>query len=157
MSLAMRSTPSSPRAVARVMLVLGAALVAASCMHYPSPGQRLQKSVMTYNHAIRWQQWKAAAQFIPPAKREDFVTQKEAQQDNFRVTDLEIRDVDHDEQADPPTAKVVVDFTWHRYPSLTLQHTRVRQTWKFIADAWLLESQEEVIVEEEPTTAEQMF
>jgi len=144
--------------VRRLVLVVAAALVGATaCMHYPSAAQKLQKSVLTYNHCIRWQQWKSAAQFVPSGKREDFISQKEAQEDTFRVTDMEIRDVDHDDAADPPTARVVVDFTWHRYPSLTVQHTRVRQSWKLLADTWILESQEELVPEEEPETAEQMF
>lgn len=152
-----RRPPLSAHRIVLAAALLAFALAGGGCGHYPSPAQRLQKSVMTYNHAIRWQQWKSAVLFVPPAKRDDFLLQKEAQQESFRVTDMEIRDVDHDDQADPPTAKVIVDFTWHRYPSLTLQRTRVRQTWKLLGDAWLLEGQEEVEVEEEPTTAEQMF
>jgi hypothetical protein len=149
-----RAARRAARAVLLALLVLGAAT---ACMHYPSAAQKLQKSVMTYNHCIRWQQWKSAAQFIPAAKRDDFLAQKEAQQATFRVTEMEIRDVDHNDAAEPPTAKVVVDFTWHRYPSLTMQHTRVRQTWKLLNDAWILEGQEEIVAEEEPQTADQMF
>jgi hypothetical protein len=147
---------AAPRLVA-VSLALAAALAIPSCMQYPGAAEKLQKSVTLYNQAIRWQQWKTAASFIPAAKRQDFIAQKEATQDTLQVTEMEIRDVEHDDTVDPPVAKILVEFTWHRYPSLRVQQTRVRQTWKYLGDAWILDGQEEVVVEEKPTTAEQMF
>lgn len=140
-----------------IALALVATAALGACTHYRTPGDRLRMSVMDYNNSIRWQYWKAAAKYVPPDKREDFVTRKEAQQDTFRVTEYEVRDVDHDDSVDPPEARVLVDFTWHRYPSLTVQHTRVRQTWKMLVDDWTLLDQEEVEIEAPPTTAKEMF
>lgn len=124
-----------------ILLVL-VALTAAACGFYEPPDTRLRKCVMLYNDGIRWGQWKQAAAFLPPDKREDFIERKEAQQDTTRVTEFEIRDVRYDSSND--TATVLVEYAWHRYPSLVVARGRVRQHWAFRANEWLMDSQEEV-------------
>lgn len=129
--------------------------VLVGCPHYRSPGDRLRMAVMEYNDGIRWQRWKEAARFLPPDKRDEFLERKEAEAGSFRVTEFEVHDVRHEQQDD--AADVIVEFTWHRYPSLTVHRTRVRQHWVFRRSEWILLSQEEVKPPEPSDDPEDMF
>lgn len=130
-------------------------LLPAACTHYEGPGDKLRRAVTDYNEGIRWQYWKLAAAHIRPEERAEFLARKEGQGSRMHVTDFEVRDVTHDSEKDE--AFVIVDFTWHRYPSLTIHRTRVRQKWDYGSGQWFLDSQEEVKAEEEELTPDKMF
>jgi len=132
-----------------------AVLTAVGCGYYRSPADRLRMSVGDYNDAVRWHYWKVAAQYIPPERRAEFIERREAEGDNMRITEYEIRSVSHDEARQE--AHVIVEFTWHRYPSLSLRHTRMRQTWSFATGDWRMMAQEEVHVEDSERRPEDMF
>ncbi len=140
---------------APILFALVAVFLLPACAHFHSPKKRLHRAVLEYNDGIRWQRWKTAAQYVPPEKREEFLSRKEAQGDALHVTEFEVRDVEHG--ADGHSADVVIDFQWHRYPSLTVTKTRVRQHWDLKDGAWFLEKQEKVKAPAPPTKADEMF
>lgn len=112
---------------------------------------------MDYNNAMRWRNWEAAARYVPEDRRDDFMARKDGQGDRMRVTDFEVRDVRHDSRA--KRAFVIVEFAWHRYPSLTMERTRLRQEWDFLGgrSGWVLRDQTEIEIEEESDDPTQMF
>lgn len=140
----------------RILLaLLVTSTLATACGYYRSPADKLRESVLRYNDAVRWRHWKAAAAFVPAQRRDEFISRKEAEAETFRITDFEVRDVRQEDEGD--TALVLIEFAWHRYPSLQVHRTRMRQTWSYETGAWLLEKQEEVIVEEGELRPEDMF
>ena len=147
-----------PTPLRLLTMFLGATLLVpllVGCPHVRSRKDQLRFAVMEYNDGIRWQRWKAAAAYLPADKREDFLSRKEAEAESLRVTEFEIRDVDRDDAEQ--TADVLIVFTWHRYPSLTMHSTRVHQQWAYLGGRWVLLSQEEAKEIEPSTTPSEMF
>lgn len=113
------------------------------CGGYKSPGEKLQESVLRYNDAMRWRRFEVASEYLPTAKREDFMDRQREQADRIRILEYDIDDV---HQTVPnEKAEVVVKVKWLVSPSNIVQTIRVRQNWDYTAEKqWQLESAEEV-------------
>ncbi len=114
-----------------------------------------QPAISAYHDGLRWKEFHRAARMIPTADRREFITQREANQAVFDITDYEIREIRWDPRQggehseDPVTATVIVEFRHVWKDEGVLRVTRMEQKWKYISGGWLLSSQMEA--KEEPS------
>jgi hypothetical protein len=134
---------ATPVGRAPAIALLLVALVLAACnQQRESPGDLLKLASFTYNEGLRWKRYTDSAAMLPADERDDFLRRMEDERDSLFFVDYEVRRVDLN--ADATKASVDVDYTWYRLPSTTLEHTRMRQKWTRLEDAWTLSEQERI-------------
>lgn len=95
-----------------------------------------------YYQGIRWKAFSQAAAVLPPDRRAAFLKAREAERDLFSVLDYEIHSVEFD--AAQESAVVIVDYTWNRLPSTSLEKSRIQQRWQSQKTGWMLVEQHEL-------------
>jgi hypothetical protein len=114
---------------------------------YVAPGEKLRRSVFSYNDAVRWQRYEAAAEHLPPERRQSYLQTQRDAGDSLRILEYELLEVQHNEE--DKKALVTVKFRWTRMPSNRVETTTIRQTWSYGEDRqWAMTEKEEV--EDEP-------
>jgi hypothetical protein len=131
-------------------LALGAAL--AGCGGSSSRSADLVRDVRAYGNGLRWRDFPSAATHVAPARRSDFLEQRETLDEDLRIADWEMTRLEYD-----PTryrAQVHVEYTW-LLDSRGIVHTTVtRQWWSRHGDRWLLDREVRVRGEPMPGLAE---
>jgi len=89
----------------------------------------LTSSIEAYNHAFRWEDYTAAAVFVPSGKKEQFWKEVDYFKKKIKIIDIRIRDIDHVE--DSTTATVVLHAQYYRPESPTLETVTFSQKWFF--------------------------
>ena len=106
----------------------------------------LVKDVRGYSDGVRWRDFEAAALRIEPARRAEFMDQREDLDDDLRVADWDMKRLKYDKSKN--RAVVEVEWTW-LLDSRGIVHTTVtRQNWSLHGKRWLLDH--EVRVRGEP-------
>ncbi len=130
----------------RIALV---AVLALACGGNESPGQRLQHSVTTFNHAVRWDNLPIAQEFVPADERDAWLKRRRRIAERVTFLDYEIVEVRHIAMT-ATDAEVIVTLTWTPKTSNVVETTRVLQSWRYVEDEkrWELAKQVESKVDE---------
>ncbi len=120
-----------------LVLVLGACATTSK----KSSLEALKGTVESFHQVIRWRDYRSAARFIVPERREDFQRARIKQNDDqdLTVTDYEIEDVKLSE--DGQRATVQSRIQWMRLPSASARTALVTSEFVLRNGAWLLERQ----------------
>lgn len=100
-------------------------ILAFGCGTTVSSVELLRISADQYYQGIRWKAFSQAAALLPPERRAAFLKAREAERETFNVLDYEIHSVEFDVKKE--NAIVIVDYTWNRLPSTSLEKSRIQQ------------------------------
>ncbi|MBK8010487.1 MAG: hypothetical protein IPK13_04010 [Deltaproteobacteria bacterium] len=134
----------------RVPLVLSALLITSALIPFGgcAATQRqntmlaLQESIDGYNHALRWQNFEAAAAYLPNDLRTTFLALQTENASNLQIESFTIMKVELESER---SARVQVLLSYMLLPSVTLQSRRVVQHWHRVQDDWILETEDDAI------------
>jgi len=114
-------------------LILTISLMLASCASTGGPdkkqAQSLAASVDLFNSSFRWEDYKAAASFVPVDRREAFWSEVDKFKDKIRLTEYEIREVEF--LGKGPQASAIVRFQFWRLESPLLENASFTQKWLY--------------------------
>ena len=118
-----------------ILFVLLLALVPASCASTGTHDEKklmeaLKASVEAFNSAIRWEDYAAAAAFVPADKKELFWTEVDRFKGKIRIIDYQIREVTPEEKGHRATA--IIYFQYWRVASPTVQTVTISQKWFYM-------------------------
>jgi hypothetical protein len=103
-------------------------------------GQTARKELEEVNDAfsrdIRWSDLQGLAQRVAPERRPEFLKLAARSEDNLKVTDYELQDV----QAGSETAIVHSRVTWYREPSIVAKTQSMTILWERKSGSWLIAS-----------------
>lgn len=122
------------------LLVLSLALMACSAGLPKTQSEKLQEAVYEYNRALRWNNIDAASAYLPRADRPAFVS--EHKHGDTVIMGADVLEVSPD--YDQGVAEVTVVYEWRAPDGITVTATRIRQLWRYEADAWVLVSRQEI-------------
>lgn len=109
--------------VARILGTLLALLTVSGCAAFGDPMGReraLEGAQLRYTQHVRWGDFDAAAEFVDPAMREDFLGQAPAF-DGIRITEYDIGRIEYEGNRESATVRV----TYHGYSLSTAQEWRI--------------------------------
>lgn len=122
----------STAALAACCLLIGMVLQSCSTVGLSEDkkdNEVLKASVEAFNFAFRWEDYIAAAVWIPAGKKESFWKEVDSFKGKIRVIDAKIRDLDHVEDSGAATAIVIVQY--YRMNAPNLQTATISQKWFF--------------------------
>ncbi len=127
-----RPSPA-PRRASLVILALAIALFPAceaSFGKYSSSVRvkQLHTAVADFNKFIRWQEWERASGFVTKEDQADFKNKFQEIEEEFRITDFEIRHTDV-EEPESKFAETIVLYRYYLLPSVTEKKVRATQNW----------------------------
>lgn len=106
----------------------------------------LVRDVRGYGEGLRWRDFPTAALRVMPARREQFLDQREKLDEDLRVVDWEMTRLEYESSNN--RARVQIEYRW-LLDSRGIVHTTVtRQSWSRHGDRWML--RREVRVRGEP-------
>ncbi|MGZ3457481.1 MAG: hypothetical protein ACXU86_03140 [Archangium sp.] len=127
----------------RLLAVLLVLAIGGACAHTKknSDLETLRPVVESFHQRVRWKDYRVAARYIVPERRQDFEKARREHQDDkdLSVTDYEIEDVQLSE--DGQRATVTSHINWMRLPSVSEQSATVTSEFVFRDGTWLLERQ----------------
>ena len=128
-----RNGKITPRKV-WIIFILFLALVPASCASTGTHDEKkllelLKASIETYTSAFRWEDYDAAAAFVPADRKEQFWAEVDRFKGKIRLIDFQVREVKRAENGNRATA--VVYFQYWRPESPTVQTATFTQKWYF--------------------------
>ncbi len=118
--------------VYRACLVLFATAALLSCGTLSSEQKSerdLLSAIDAYNTAFRWENYKAAFAWIPPAAQTRFWEQADAFHKSVRILEFEVRDIVLQNQGSQGVVMLNCRFYLTNSPSL--QSKTIRQTWQY--------------------------
>jgi hypothetical protein len=121
-------------------LALLLALALAGCAHSKkSAAEALQPVVEGFHKHIRWKDYRTAAGYIVPERRDDFVRARRELKDeqDLSITDYEIEQMTLSEDA--LRATVISRVQWMRLPSVSAHTDTVTSEFIYRDGTWLLE------------------
>ncbi len=89
----------------------------------------LKLSVDAFNGAFRSEDYTEAAAFVPADKRERFWAEVDRFKGKIRITDFNLREVEHKDKG--TSANPIMYFQFYRLDSATLQTVTFTQKWYF--------------------------
>ncbi len=127
----------------RLLAVLLCLTLGAACAHTQKAAnlESLRPTVRGFHERVRWKDFRGAARFIVPERREDFEKARRRQQDerDLFITDYEILEVVISEDAQ--SATITSRIQWMRLPSASEQTSTVTSEFVFRQGLWMLERQ----------------
>lgn len=117
----------------------------------PGCGQRFENhqtklldAYRSYNNSVRWQNWRAAAHWLPPAYRQAYLEEHlgSGSRSSVNITEYTVRDVDLPQEPGD-RAYVVIERAWYRLPDMTVRRSIAYQSWHYVDRKWRLESETE--------------
>jgi hypothetical protein len=130
--------------VIRLLAVLLVLTLSGACAHTKKTAdtESLRPTVESFHQRVRWKDYRMAARYIVPERRQEFekaVREHEDERD-LDITDYEIEGV---ELADEGQRAIVTStFRWTRLPSLSVQKATVTSEFVYRDGTWLMERQE---------------
>lgn len=112
------------------------ALAAPGCAATQRKVEPLEDSVRVYNDGVRWQRFDDSASRLPPARRDDFLDERDQLHEDLRVSDYEIIRVRHHPKG--RQARVQVKYTWYLESRGKVHETHAVQTWHQGKEVWIL-------------------
>ena len=113
-----------------------ALLLLAGCF-LPSPNEKeaLRDQVREWHDDMRWQRFPAASLRLPPARRQHFLDQTRAMENDVGMADYEITSV---LPAGDGKAQVRASFDWEAKQTALLRHTVLAELWQRVGSDWVL-------------------
>jgi hypothetical protein len=129
--------------VIRLLAVLLALALGGGCAHTkkkPDP-ETLRPVVESFHQRVRWKDYRIAARYIVPERRQDFEKARRERQDerDLSITDYEVEEVEFTEEGE--RAIVTSRIKWMRLPSVSEQSATVTSEFIYRDGKWLLERQ----------------
>ena len=129
--------------VIRLLAVLLAFALSTGCAHTKKKSdlETLRPVVESFHQRVRWKDYRIAARFIVPERRQDFERARRERQDerDLSITDYEIEEVQVEEEG--ARAIVTSRIKWMRLPSVSEQSDTVTSEFIYRDGKWLLEKQ----------------
>lgn len=130
---ALRAFSVLPRRAALAVLALSVALLPAceaSFAKYSTSARvkQLHEAVTDFNKFVRWQEWERASKFVAEEDREEFKEKFQEIEEEFRITEFNIRHTDVDE-VESKFAETTVLYRYYILPSVTEKKVRATQNW----------------------------
>ena len=72
--------------------------------------EALKASIEAYNSDFRWEDYTAAAAFVPADKKEQFWTEVDRFKGKIRITDYQVREVTQEEKGHRGTAIIYLQY-----------------------------------------------
>ena len=127
-----QSAKTGPRRL-RLPFILFLALIVASCASTGGQDKKLEDSlklsVDAFNTAFRYEEYTEAAAFVPADKREHFWAEADRFKGKIRITDFNLREVEHKDKS--TSANPILYFQFWRLESPILQTVTFTQKWYF--------------------------
>lgn len=134
-----QSAKTGPRKL-RTSFVLFLALIVASCASSGGGAEKkldesLKVSIDAFNTAFRWEDYAAAANFIPPGQKDQFWAEVDRFKGKIRIIEFSLREVElkdkgKDLSKDKNTSATAnMHFEFWRLDSPTLQRVNLTQKW----------------------------
>ena len=113
------------------------ALVALAGCFVPSPNEKeaLRDQVREWHDDVRWMRYPAASMRLPPARRQRFLEQTRALENEIGMADYEIISV---LPAGDGRAQVRASFDWEAKQTALLRHTELFELWQRVGNDWVL-------------------
>ena len=92
--------------------------------------------------ALRWQRYEAAAEFMKPEHREDFLNQFKPLRD---LTIVDVRQLETRLSAEGRRAEVVLEMDYFLLPSVTVKTLRIEQTWVYFSQQGPLRGRYQIV------------
>jgi hypothetical protein len=93
-------------------------------------------AVRTYNEAVRWQRYPAAAAKLMPAERDDFLDERDALAEDLRITDYDVIRVRTAKSA--LRAAIQIKYTWFLDSRSIVHETHAVQDWELHGNVWIM-------------------
>lgn len=111
-------------------------------------------AVQEYNNDVRWARYDQASEKVPKERREHFVEQRTALEDDWQLVDFEVVNIVIDKKKD--TAAVRVEYSWALKSRGIVEKTTTKQQWEKKDSAWMMEKETRVkgaplVLFDEPT------
>ncbi|MGA2225111.1 MAG: hypothetical protein ABSH41_11795 [Syntrophobacteraceae bacterium] len=118
-----------------IIFILFLALVPASCASTGAHDEKkllelLKASIETYTSAYRWEDYDAAAAFVPADRKEQFWAEVDRFKGKIRIADYQVREVTPEEKGHRGTAIIYLQY-W-RVAAPNLLTLTITQKWFFI-------------------------
>lgn len=122
-----------PRRAALAALALSLALLPAcegSFAKYSTSARvkQLHEAVKDFNKYVRWQEWERASKYVAEEDREEFKEKFQEIEEEFRITEFNIRHTDVDD-VESKFAETTVLYRYYILPSVTEKKVRATQNW----------------------------
>lgn len=128
----------------RLLAVLLVLTLGGACAHTKKKSdlETLRPVVENFHKRVRWKDYRFAARYIVPERRQDFERALRERKDerDLDITDYDIEEVQFVEEGQ--RAIVTSRFKWTRLPSVTEQSETVTSEFIYRDGTWLLEKQE---------------
>jgi hypothetical protein len=132
----MTRTRKSTRYKLAIPIIVLLALILAACASTGSSGdykkrsELLSTSVEAFNGAVKWEDYSAAATFVPPGKKDEFWAEVDRFKGKVRIVEYQIRELENEEKS--CSATVILYFQYWRTDSPTVQNLSINQKWYYI-------------------------
>jgi len=127
---------SSILLVTRRWLVPVTMLVALIGCAHSQQGDELEAANRVFARSIRWSDLKGWTQQVVPERRAEFLKLAGTDEDNLKVSDYELEDV----QVSDDKAIVRSRVSWYRLPSITNRTEAMMVLWERKGGTWLITS-----------------
>lgn len=124
---------ASRKVLVGVFLLLQALSALTSCASIQggkADPELLGETVDKFHSAIRWEEYKAASEFLPSPQRAQFWEDMDLFQRRVRVMDFRVRDVITHEKS--PFAQVIVQCRFYHTNDPQLLTKTLQQEWRFL-------------------------
>jgi hypothetical protein len=98
--------------------------------------EKLYDATRGYNRALRWGDFDRAADYVPPAAVDAFLSQSERVEEKLVILDYQLSRLKLDKQTGQAASRV--EIQWHTDDRLIVEKTIVDQTWQFYEGQWYL-------------------
>ena len=116
-----------------VALVLFVPLLAAGCAGMTQRKMNeegLREAVVKFNDALRWRDFQHAILWVAFPQQEDFWRQTEVLQDNVRIVEYQIQNLQVD--ASSASGSVTLRYRFYKVQNPQLQFQNVQQRWQYL-------------------------
>lgn len=116
------------------VLLLGAGCLTPKAHENPKTADELRIILQDFHMKMRWGLWEQAAAYTAPLYRNEFLGRYEELGDDFKIVNLEIKQVTLGE----PLSTVDVEQESYQEPDMVVQKKRYIESWGFAGGTWLL-------------------
>ncbi len=100
----------------------------------PKTADELRTILQDFHMKMRWGLWEQAAAYTSPDYRNEFLGRYEELGDDFKIVNLEIKQV----TLDDPISLVDVEQESYQEPDMVVQKKRYMESWIFAGGSWMI-------------------
>jgi hypothetical protein len=123
------------RALLAVTLLAGT-FASGGCATSDGMVDKLYDSTRVYNRSLRWGDWDRAAEYLPQASTDAFITSHQAVEDRLVVIDYQMTRLEVDKPNGVAASQV--EISWHTTDHLVVRTTTVDHLWQWYEGRWVL-------------------